>query len=82
MVTTNQNPEQIARDQIDQRLAEAGWSVQKKEALDFNAGIGVAVREYPTDTGPADYVNHVFFPSSLTGGGMRPSRTSRGTVMG
>jgi type I site-specific restriction endonuclease len=24
----NQNPEQIARDQIDGRLAEAGWDVQ------------------------------------------------------
>ena len=56
MPETNQNPEQIARDQIDERLVEAGWRVQKKDALDFNAGIGIAVREYPTDTGPADYV--------------------------
>ena len=38
MAATNQNPEQIARDQIDERLADAGWRVQKKEALDFNAG--------------------------------------------
>jgi type I restriction enzyme, R subunit len=52
----NQNPEQIARDQIDARLAEAGWQVQDKDALDFNAGQGIAVREYPTDIGPADYV--------------------------
>ncbi len=51
----NQNPEQIARDQIDARLAEAGWHVQDKDALDFNAGQGIAVREYPTDVGPADY---------------------------
>ena len=27
-----------ARDQIDARLAEAGWHVQDKDALDFNAG--------------------------------------------
>jgi type I restriction enzyme R subunit len=51
----NQNPEQVARDQIDARLAEAGWHVQDKEALDFAAGKGLAVREYPTDVGPADY---------------------------
>lgn len=56
MPAANQTPEQIARDQIDQHLTEAGWRVQKREALDFNAGVGIAVREYPTDTGPADYV--------------------------
>jgi len=54
--TKNQNPEQIARNQIDVKLAEAGWHVQKKDSIDFNAGLGIAVREYPTDIGPADYV--------------------------
>jgi len=52
----NQNPEQIARDRIDDRLRAAGWQVQDKSALDFNAGLGIAVREYVTDIGPADYV--------------------------
>ena len=52
----NQNPEQVARDHIDERLRAAGWKVQDKNALDFNAGLGIAVREYLTDTGPADYV--------------------------
>lgn len=56
MPTANQNPEQIARDQIDARLAEAGWCVQTMKSLDWSAGQGVAVREYQTDTGPADYV--------------------------
>jgi type I restriction enzyme, R subunit len=55
-VGKNQNREQIARDQIDARLAEAGWHVQGREAIDFGAGQGIAVREYPTDVGPADYV--------------------------
>jgi type I restriction enzyme R subunit len=54
--TKNQNPEQIARDQIDAKLAEAGWYVQDKDKINFNAGQGIAVREYPTDIGPADYV--------------------------
>lgn len=52
----NQTPEQIARDRIDDRLRAAGWHVQDKGALDFNAGLGIAVREYQTDIGPADYV--------------------------
>jgi type I restriction enzyme, R subunit len=56
VATPNQNPEQIARDQIDKRLAEAGWIVQDKRAIDFSAGLGIAVREYQTDIGPADYV--------------------------
>ena len=56
MPTVNQNPEQLARDNIDRLLAEAGWKVQHKKKIDLNAGQGVAVREYNTDVGPADYV--------------------------
>ena len=56
MPDLNQNPEQIARDNIDKMLDDAGWKVQKKDAIDFNAGLGIAVREYQTDVGPADYV--------------------------
>ena len=52
----NQTPEQVARDRIDGRLRAAGWQVQDKDALDFNVGLGIAVREYQTDIGPADYV--------------------------
>lgn len=52
----NQNPEQVARDRIDDRLRASGWHVQNKDELDFNAGLGIAVREYQTDIGPADYV--------------------------
>ena len=37
-------------------LEEAGWIVQDKKTIDFNAGPGIAVREYQTDIGPADYV--------------------------
>ncbi|WP_218062554.1 type I restriction endonuclease subunit R [Komagataeibacter swingsii] len=56
MPAFNQNPEQIARDQIDKHLVEAGWHVQTMKKLDWSAGQGIAVREYQTDTGPADYV--------------------------
>jgi hypothetical protein len=54
MAKPNQNPEQIARDNIDTMLAEAGWKVQDNKHIDFNAGLGVAVREFQTDIGPAD----------------------------
>ncbi|MCW8127557.1 DEAD/DEAH box helicase family protein [Microbulbifer halophilus] len=52
----NQNPEQRARDHIDRQLGQAGWLVQSKGNLNPHAGPGVAVREYQTDVGPADYV--------------------------
>ena len=52
----NQTPEQRARDKIDKMLVASGWVVQSKKQIDFNAGLGVAVREYQTDIGPADYV--------------------------
>ena len=52
----NQNPEQIARDKIDQMLIAAGWVVQSKKKIDLYSNKGVAVREYQTDVGPADYI--------------------------
>lgn len=53
---TNQNPEQKARDHIDEQLIACGWIIQDKKRLNLSAGVGVAVREYDTDKGPADYV--------------------------
>ncbi|MBS1191964.1 MAG: restriction endonuclease subunit [Rhodocyclaceae bacterium] len=55
-MTTNQNPEQKARDHIDKLLEQAGWAVQSAKRIDFSVGPGQAVREYQTDVGPADYV--------------------------
>ena len=56
MPKANQTPEQAARDIIDGMLEQAGWKVQSKDRIDFGAGLGIAVREYQTDIGPADYV--------------------------
>ena len=56
MAEQNRTPEQRARDTIDAKLGRAGWKVQSKHEIDFNAGPGIAVREYQTDAGPADYV--------------------------
>jgi len=49
-------PEAKARETIDRRLSDAGWTVQDVKALNLGAASGVAVREFPTDSGPADYV--------------------------
>ena len=52
----NQNPEQKARDNIDKQLIDCGWIIQNKNQINLYAGIGVAVCEYQTDVGPADYI--------------------------
>lgn len=52
----NQNPEQKARDKIDLMLNKAGWAVQSKNEINLSANKGVAIREYQTSSGPADYV--------------------------
>ncbi len=56
MARANQTPEQAAREHIDSLLTQAGWAVQDKRSMNPNANLGVAIREYQTDTGPADYV--------------------------
>lgn len=53
---SNQNPEQIARDNIDKQLTACGWIIQSVRKVNLFAGVGVAVKEYITDVGPADYV--------------------------
>ncbi|MGB9929553.1 MAG: type I restriction-modification enzyme R subunit C-terminal domain-containing protein [Methanosarcina sp.] len=55
-MNNNQTPEQRARNGIDRKLKDAGWVVQEQSKIDWNASRGIAVKEYPTDTGPADYV--------------------------
>lgn len=52
----NQSPEQLARDLIDDKLRLSGWVIQNKSKMDFSASLGIAVKEYLTEDGPADYV--------------------------
>ncbi len=52
----NQNPEQKARDNIDKQLINCGWIIQNKNQINLFASAGVAVREYQTDVGTADYI--------------------------
>lgn len=68
-------PETKARQSIDARLEQAGWVVQDTKELNLSAGRGVAVREYPTDSGPADYV---LFVDRLAVGVIEAKRDSAG----
>lgn len=49
-------PEAKARIEIDKKLTEAGWDVQDMKAFNPAARLGVAVREFQTDSGPVDYM--------------------------
>jgi hypothetical protein len=51
-------PEDAARADIDAALLAAGWVVQDRDAINLDAGIGVAVREFPLRQGYgfADYL--------------------------
>ena len=48
-------PEQKARQNIDELLIRAGWVLQDVDQINLGAGLGIAVREYPTNKGPVDY---------------------------
>ena len=50
---------------IDGQLAEAGWVVQSREQMNRSAGLGVAVREFGTASGPVDYA--LFVGGTLCG---------------
>ena len=49
-------PEQEAREKIDALLEAAGGAVQSREQANLSASPGVAVAEFPLDTGFADYL--------------------------
>lgn len=58
-------PEQEARIIIDEKLEMSGWIVQNVNHLNLGAALGVAVREFPTNTGPVDYA--LFIDGELVG---------------
>ena len=58
-------PEQKARISIDKKLEQSGWMVQDVKRLNPMASLGVAVREFPTDTGPVDSFSLIHFFGSI-----------------
>jgi type I restriction enzyme R subunit len=59
------HPEQQARKQIDTMLVAAGWAIQDRKDINLAAASGVAVREFYTKGGPADYL--LFLGTQLVG---------------
>jgi type I restriction enzyme R subunit len=49
-------PEQKARQNIDRQLVQAGWVIQDLKDFNPSEGPGIAIREYPTESGSADYI--------------------------
>lgn len=49
-------PEAKARMEIDKKLEQAGWLIQDMKQFNSMASSGVAVREFPTNSGPVDYL--------------------------
>ena len=60
-----ENPEAAARRQIDAMLVASGWDVQDRAAMNLAAAPGVAIREFQTSAGPADYL--LFLGNLLVG---------------
>jgi len=67
-------PEDRARMRIDAGLAAAGWEVQDYKHAAVAAAPGVAVREAPTEAGPADYV---LFVDGQAVGSSKPRKRAR-----
>ena len=49
------HPEDKARSLIDRQLGACGWLIQSKGEMNLGAGLGIAVREFQTASGPVDY---------------------------
>lgn len=49
-------PEAKARVNIDKMLTDAGYVLQDMKEFNRSAALGVAVREFPTQSGPVDYL--------------------------
>ena len=52
-------PEDRARENIDRQLKACGWVLQDRNEANPKAALGVAIREFPTASGPVDYVLYV-----------------------
>lgn len=71
-------PEAKAREQIDKKLQESGWVIQDIKTLNLTAALGVAVREFPTSTGPVDYA---LFVDGMPVGVVEAKKDEKGEVL-
>ncbi|MBL1215624.1 MAG: DEAD/DEAH box helicase family protein, partial [Ignavibacteriae bacterium] len=56
MSDSNLTPEQRARQNIDKQLIAADWAIQSFNKFNPSSKLGIAVTEYPTQSGAADYI--------------------------
>lgn len=56
MTPPTDKDELTTRIDIDAQLELAGWIVQDKKRVNLHESLGVVVREFGTETGPADYM--------------------------
>jgi type I restriction enzyme R subunit len=71
-------PEAKAREQIDKKLQESGWVIQDIKTLNLTVALGVAVREFPTSTGPVDYA---LFVDGMPVGVAEAKKDEKGEVL-
>lgn len=71
-------PEAKAREEIDKKLVQAGWVIQDVKSLYILAGLGVAVREFPTSSGPVDYA---LFVDGVPVGVIEAKREESGEIL-
>ncbi len=71
-------PEEKARLEIDKKLEQAGYAVQDFSEFKPNAALGVAVREYPTSSGPVDYL---IFVNKIPCGVIEAKATDKGSSL-
>lgn len=71
-------PEAKAREQIDKKLQESGWVIQDIKTLNLTVALGVAIREFPTSTGPVDYA---LFVDGMPVGVAEAKKDEKGEVL-
>jgi type I restriction enzyme, R subunit len=67
-------PEARARQNIDAQLTACGWVLQHRAEMNLYAAQGVAVREFPLETGYADYL---LFVDQKAAGVVEPRQKER-----
>lgn len=75
-VGVRMSPEEKDRLVIDDKLKEAGWVVQDLKEMNIAASLGVAVREYPTDTD--EEIDYALFVDEIPVGVIEAKRKEKG----
>jgi type I restriction enzyme R subunit len=71
-------PESKAREVIDKKLIEVGYVLQDMKEFNPAASLGVAVREFPTNCGPVDYL---IFINKIPVGVIEAKATNKGETL-